>query len=92
MLKAARGLIEDKRRGGCHENNEMVEHLVTGCSVLSNSEYLARQRTLLILAVTSEKEHRLIGVDTVCTMSNWSKWMVLENDKGKKLRQKHGPT
>lgn len=92
MLKAARGLIEDKRRGVCHENNEMVEHLVTGCSVLSNSEYLARQRTLLILAVTSEKEHRLIRVDTVCTMSNWSKWMVLENDKGKKLRQKHGPT
>ena len=64
--KAARGLIEDGRCRVCRGQDETVEQLVAGCTVLSNSEYLARHnRALMILAVTLAKERKLIGADTV---------------------------
>ena len=64
--KMTRELIEDGRCRVYHGHDETVEHLVAECSVL-NSEYLTRQnRTLMILAVTWAKEHKLIGADRVC--------------------------
>ena len=64
--KATGGLIEDGRCRVYHGHNETVEHVVGGCPVLSNSEYLARHnRALMILAVTWAKEKELIGDDTV---------------------------
>ena len=50
--KAARGPIEDGRCKICFSHGETVEHLVAGCRVLVNSEYLTRHnRALMILAV-----------------------------------------
>ena len=50
--KAVRGLVEDGRCRVCNEQSETVEHLVAGCKVLANSEYLSRHnRALMILAV-----------------------------------------
>ena len=50
--KVARGLIEDGRCRVCFEQIETVEHLVTGCKVLANGEYLSRHnRALIILAI-----------------------------------------
>ena len=57
--KAARGLVQD---GVCHERDETIEHLVAGCKVLANSEYLSRHnRALMIMAVTWAKEYELVG-------------------------------
>ena len=50
----------------CFSHGETVEHLVAGCRVLANSEYLTRRnRALMILAVSWAKEYELIGEDTV---------------------------
>ena len=78
--KAARGLIEDGRCRICFSHGETVKHLVAGCRVLANSEYLIRHnRALMILAVAWAKENELIGEDTV-----WYKVStVLENGKAK---------
>ena len=54
--KAARGLIEDGRCRICFSHGETVEHLVAGCRVLANSEYLTRHnRALMILAAAWAK-------------------------------------
>ena len=64
--KATRGLIEGGKCRVFHGQNETVEHLVAGCSVLSNSESLAsRNRAPMILAVTWAKGYELIGADTI---------------------------
>ena len=64
--KATRGLIEDGRCRICFSLGETVEHLVAGCRVLTNSEYLTRHnRALMILAVVWAKKFELIGEDTV---------------------------
>lgn len=82
--KAAQRLIEHGRCRVCHRHNETLEHVVAGCTVLFNSEYLARHsRALMIIAVTSEKEHKFTGADTVWYKGRWERWMVLENDKAK---------
>ena len=38
--KVSRGLAQDKQCRVCHERDETVEHIVAGCKVLANSEYL----------------------------------------------------
>ena len=82
--KTAHGLVEDGRCRVCHGHDETVEHLVAGCTVLSNSEYLTRHnRALMILAVTWSKEQNLIGADTVWYKEPWERGIVLENDKAK---------
>ena len=64
--KATQGLIEDGKCQLCHGHDETVQHLVTGGTVLSKSEYFARHnRVLMILAATWAKEHKLIGADMV---------------------------
>ena len=77
--KAARGLIEDGRFRICFSHGEMVQHLVAGCRVLANSEYLTRHnRALMILAVAWAKEYELIGEDTVWYKERWERGTVLE--------------
>ena len=57
--KAARGLIEDGRCRVCQEQVETVEHLVAGCKVLANTEYLTRHnRAMMIMALSVGKRTR----------------------------------
>ena len=59
--KVARRLIEDGRCQVCHGHDQTVEQLVAGCTILPNSEYLARHnRALTMLAV---KRMQKIEVD-----------------------------
>ena len=82
--KAVRGLVEDGRCRVCNEQSETVEHLVAGCKVLADSEYLLRHnRALMILAVEWAKEYDLIGTDTVWYKERWERGTALENGKAK---------
>ena len=82
--KAARGLIEDGRCRICFSHGEMVEHLIAGCRVLANNEYLTtHNRALIILAVAWAKEYELIREDTVWYKERWERGRVLENGKAK---------
>ena len=64
--KVSRGLAQDKQCRVCHERDETVEHIVAGCKVLANSEYLTRHnRALMIMAVNLAKEYELIGNDVI---------------------------
>ena len=82
--KAARGLIEDGRCRICFSHGETVEHLLAGCRVLVNSEYLTRHNhALMILAVAWAKEYEFIGEDTVWYKERWERGTVLENGKAK---------
>ena len=97
--KAPRGLIEDGWCRVCQGYNKMVEHLVAGCTILSNSKYLARSNSALtVLAVTWAKEHKLIGVDTVWYKGQWfwkttrQKLSGISNSIYKKPRQQEDAT
>ena len=80
--KAVRGLVEGGRYRVCNEQSETIEHLVAGCKVLANSEYLSgHNRALMILAVEWEKEYDLIGMDMVWYKERWEQETVLENGK-----------
>ena len=82
--KAARGLTQDKRCRVCYERDETIEHLVAGCKVLANNEYLLRHnRALMIMAVAWVKEYELVSKDTVWYNERWERATVMENDKGK---------
>ena len=74
------------KRGMKSWNRTAFGHLVAGCILLSNSEYLAKHRVLMIIAVTWGKGHKLIGMDTVCTKNDGSKewfWrMIRQNLSG----------
>ena len=84
--KAARGLIEDGRCRVCQEQVETVEHLVAGCKVLANTEYLTRHnRAMMIMAVAWAKEHELIRTDMIWYEERWKRGTVIENDKAKLL-------
>ena len=66
LWKVVRGLMEYGRCRVCFEQIGTVEHLVTGCKVLANGEYLSRHnRALTILAIVWAKEHDLVGQDVV---------------------------
>ena len=50
--KASRGLMQSGRCRVCNDQEETVEHLVAGCKVLANNEYLSRHnRALMVMAV-----------------------------------------
>ena len=60
-------LVQDRRCRVCHKRDETIEHLVTGCQVLANSNYLPRHnRALMIMAVAWAKEYELADGDMVC--------------------------
>ena len=64
--KEARGLIDDGRCSIRNQNSETVEHLVSGCTKLANSEYLTRHnRTLTILVVAWAKQEELMDQDAI---------------------------
>ena len=66
--KAARALLQDGHCRVCHERDETIEHLVAGCKVLANSEYLSRHnRALMVMSVAWAKEYKLVGGDAICT-------------------------
>ena len=70
--KAARGLVEDGMCRLCHAHSETVEHLVAGCKVLANSEYLSRHnRALMIMAVAWAKEKGLVNADMIWYKERW---------------------
>ena len=70
--KVSRGLAQDKRCRVCHERDETVEHIVAGCKILANSEYLTRHnRVLMIMAVNWAKEYKLIGNDVIWYKERW---------------------
>ena len=57
METRPRGLVQD---GRCRD--ETIEHLVAGCKVLANSEYLLRHnRALMTMEVAWAKEYKLVG-------------------------------
>ena len=73
--KTARGLAQDGCCTVCHKTDETIEHLVPGCKVLANSEYvLKHNRALTIMGVAWVKEYGLVGGELV-----WYK----ENEIGK---------
>ena len=79
--KVSRGLAQDKQCRVCHERDETVEHIVAGCKVLANSEYLMRHnRALMIMAVNWAKEYELIGNDVIWYKERWERGAVLENE------------
>ena len=64
--KVSRRLAQDKQCRVYLERDETVEHIVAGCKVLANSEYLARHnRALMIMAVNWAKEYELIGNEVI---------------------------
>ena len=82
--KVARGLMENGRCRLCGEFNETVEHLVAGCKMIANSEYLARHnRALMVMAIAWAKEYGLVGKETKWYMENWLRGQVLENSRAK---------
>ena len=75
--------MEDGRCRVCFEQIVTVEHLVAGCKVLENGEYLRINRALMILAIAWAKEHNLVGQDVVWYKEWWERGTVLENGKAK---------
>ena len=62
----------------------MVQHLLTGCKVLANSEYVIRHnRALMILAVSWAKEFSFVENDIKWYKKKWCRGYVLENDHAK---------
>ena len=61
-----------------------MEHLLAGCKVLANSEYLTRHnRALMILAISWAKEFNLVEKDTKWYKQKWCRGYVLDNDHAK---------
>ena len=82
--KVARGLIEDGRSRLYREFSETVEHLVTGCKTIANSEYLSQHnRALMVMAIAWAKEYGLVGKETKWYKENWARGLVLENSNAK---------
>ena len=65
LWKVARGLVQDGHCRVCHERGETTEHIVDGCKVLSNSEYLPRHNRALMLMAVWAKEYKLVDGDVV---------------------------
>ena len=59
--KASRGLSKFSKCRLCGQQRETVQHLLAGCKMLTNSEYLTRHnKALMILAILLTKEFDLI--------------------------------
>ena len=82
--KVARGLDQEKKCRVCKERDETIEHLVAGCKVLANNEYLSRHnRALMIIAVAWGKELELINNEVIWYQERWNRGTVFENEQGK---------
>ena len=82
--KASRGLAKCSKCRLCGQQRETVEHLLAGCKVLANSEYLTRHnRALMILAISWEKEFNLVEKDMKWYKQKWCRGYTLENHHAK---------
>ena len=78
--KVTRGLNESNKCRLCAEQREAVEHLLAGCKVLADSQYLVRHnRALMILPVAWAKEYNLVDKDIKWYKEKWLKGHILEN-------------
>ena len=78
------GLIDNGRSRLCSDFNETLEHLVAGCKVVANSEYLARHnRALMVMAIVWAKEYGLVAREVVWYKENWTRGTVVENANSK---------
>ena len=85
--KVARGLIEGERCKVSPEQAESVEHIVAGCKVLANTEYLTRHnKGLMIMAIARAKQHQVIGMEIIWYKEKLERGTVIENDKAKLVR------
>ena len=70
----------------CREQKETVEHLLTGCKKIANSEYLTRHnRALMVMAVAWAKEYHLVQKEVKWYKERWTRGHVLENARAKLL-------
>ena len=84
--KASRGLAECSKYRLCGQQRETVEHLLAGCKVLANSDYLTRHnRALMILPISWTKEFNLVEKDMKWYKQKWCRGYSLENDQAKLL-------
>ena len=80
--KVSRGLAQDRRCRVCYKRDETVEHIVAGCKVLANNEYVTRHsRALMIMAVNWGKEYKLVGDEMVWYKEPWERGAVFEKVK-----------
>ena len=82
--KVSRGFAECSKFGLSDEQRETVEHLLDGCKVFANSEYLNRHnKALIILAISWAKEFNLVEKDMKWCKQKWCTGYVLENEQAK---------
>ena len=82
--KFNRGLVENNKCRLCGEYKETVEHLLAGCKILANSDYLSRHnRALMVFAVAWSKEHKLLGEEAKWYEERWCRGHILENEFAK---------
>ena len=84
VCRETRGLSECNKSGCVLNIKHLLEHLLAGCKVLGNSEYLARHnRALMILAVAWAKEYNLVDKDVKWYKEKWLRGHILENAQAK---------
>ena len=82
--KEFKGLTENSQCRLCKEQRETVQHLLAGCKILANSEYLARHnRALMEIAIAWVKEQNLLDQNVKWYQEKWERWHVLENSQKK---------
>ena len=82
--KASRGLAKCSKCRLSGQQRETVEHLSAECKVLASSKYLTRHnRALIILAISWEKEFKLVEKDMKWYIQKWCRAYTLENDHAK---------
>ena len=84
LWKASKRLAKCSKCRLCGQHSEKVAHLLTGCKVLANREYLTRpNRALMILAISWAKEFNLVEKDMKWYKQKWCRGYTLENDHAK---------
>ena len=64
--KKVRGFTENSQCRLCKEQQETVQHLLDGCKLLANNEYLARNnRALMVMPIALAKELNLLECEKV---------------------------
>ena len=82
--KPSIGLAECIKCRLCDQQMEKVEHLLAGCKVLENSEYLSRHNgALMMFAISWAKEFNLVKKDMKGYKQKWCRGYALENDHAK---------
>ena len=61
-----------------------MQHLLAGCKMLGNSEYLAKHnRALIVMVVASAKEQNLLDQNVKWYQEKWNRGHVFENFQAK---------